>query len=86
MTKTKNWKKRFKSILKTLHKEDIFYLESYLLDFVEGEMEKARAEAKIEVLEEVAKNSGPGDSRHGDFYYLFGEILETLFKLRKKKS
>ena len=49
-------------------------------------LEKAKTEAKIEVLEEVAKNSGPGDSRYGDFYYLIGEILETLSNLKKKKK
>ena len=69
---------------------DIDYFEEDIADWVLSEIEKAKTEAKteakIEVLEEVARNSGPGDSRYGDFYYLIGEILETLSKLKKKKK
>lgn len=50
------WKKDFRIMLKSLYKEDYFYLESYLEDFIAEELKKAREEGYKAGYQEARKD------------------------------
>lgn len=51
----KGWRRNFRIMLKSLYKEDYFYLESYLEDFIDEEIKKAREEGRREALEQIRR-------------------------------